>query len=72
MFETTWGLAADGKVNKNGMPNILQVALTLSKYSDIFRTVKPSYVTQKIVFGILSPIAYLLGYRATYKKYIDN
>lgn len=72
MFETTWGLAADGKVNKKGMPNILQVALTLRKFSGIFRTVKPSYNAQKFVFGILSPIAYLLGYRATYKKYIDN
>ncbi|RYZ96744.1 MAG: cupin domain-containing protein [Sphingobacteriaceae bacterium] len=70
LFETTWGLAADGKVNKKGMPNILQLALTINKYSDVFRTIKPPLVVQKIMFGVLTPVAYLLGYRPTYKKYI--
>ncbi|RYY35654.1 MAG: cupin domain-containing protein [Sphingobacteriaceae bacterium] len=72
MLETTWGLAADGKVNKKGMPHILQVALTLRKFSETFRSVKPSYTVQKVVFAILTPVAYLLGYRPVYKKYIDN
>lgn len=72
MFETTWGLAAEGKVNKKGMPNILQIALTVGKFSDVFRMVKPSYTAQKIIFGILTPFAYLAGYRPTYSKYISK
>ncbi|GAA4319936.1 hypothetical protein GCM10023149_18930 [Mucilaginibacter gynuensis] len=71
LFETTWGLAADGKVNDKGMPNILQLALTVNKFSDVFRLIKPPYLVQKIGFGVLTPFAYLLGYKPTYKKYID-
>jgi quercetin dioxygenase-like cupin family protein len=70
-FETTIGLAADGKTNASGVPNILQTAITVNKFSPVFRMTKPPYIVQKIVFGILTPIAYLLGYRATYKKYLN-
>ncbi|RCH53827.1 cupin domain-containing protein [Mucilaginibacter hurinus] len=70
LFETTWGLAADGKVNKRGMPNLLQAAITVNKYSDVFRFVKPPFRVQKFCFYLLTPVAYLFGYRATYKKYI--
>jgi hypothetical protein len=70
-FEVTTGLAMDGKTKSNGMPRLLQVALTIKKYHHLFRMAKPSYPVQKIVFTLLSPVAYLLGYRATYSKYID-
>jgi quercetin dioxygenase-like cupin family protein len=70
-FETTIGLAIDGKTNASGVPNILQSALTISKFAPEFRITKPSYAVQKIVFGILTPFAYLLGYKPTYKKYLD-
>lgn len=70
-FETTIGLAVDGKVNEKGVPNILQTALTINKFAPVFRMIKPPYAVQKIVFGILTPFAYLLGYRSTYKKYLD-
>jgi hypothetical protein len=36
LLETTAGLASDGKVNKKGMPGILQVALMANKYSKGF------------------------------------
>jgi hypothetical protein len=65
------GIAADGKLNKKGMPPILQVALMAKKFSAEFRLVKPPYVVQKILFGMLSPFARILGYRAIYKKYLD-
>jgi quercetin dioxygenase-like cupin family protein len=71
LFEVTTGLAMDGKTKSDGMPGILQVALTIKKYHHVFRMARPSYTVQKIVFTLLSPIAYLLGYRATYSKYID-
>jgi len=70
-FETTIGLAADGKTNAGGVPNILQAALTVNKFAPVFRMTKPPYIVQKIIFGILTPVAYLLGYRPTYKKYLN-
>ena len=70
-LETGTGLAADGKVNDNGMPPLLQVALLAKKFSNVFRLAKPSYGIQKTLFRVLSPIAYLSGYRSTYKKYLD-
>ena len=69
LLETITGLARDGKTNKDGRPNILQVALMTSKYSDSFRLAKPPYTLQKLVFGLLTPVAYLAGYRPSYRKY---
>ena len=70
-LETASGLARDGKLNEKGMPHILQVALMAIRFSRTFRLVKPPFIVQKIVFTILSPVAWLSGYRATYRKYID-
>jgi quercetin dioxygenase-like cupin family protein len=70
-LETAMGIAADGKLDKKGMPPFLQVALMANKFSGEFRLAKPPFAIQKILFGLLSPVARLLGYRATYKKYLD-
>lgn len=71
LLETAAGLAKDGKVNKKGMPGILQVALMANKYSKVFRLSKPAFAVQKIVFAMLSPIASLAGLRADYEEYLD-
>ena len=71
LFETATGLALDGKTNDDGMPNILQVALMANKYEDVFRLAKPPFVIQKMVFVLLTPFAYLFGYRPGYQKYLD-
>ena len=70
-FETLTGLANDNRTDSDGVPNILQVALLMSKFSGIFRLVKPPFAIQRILFSILSLIGYVFGYRAVYKKYID-
>ena len=71
MLETITGLAIDGKTNEQGRPNLLQVALLFIKFSNEFRLASPPVVVQRILFNILKPIALLLGYRDTYKKYFD-
>jgi quercetin dioxygenase-like cupin family protein len=71
LLETAAGLAADGKVNKKGMPSLLQVALMANKYSKVFRLSKPSFAVQKILFTLLSPVARLAGLRADYEEYLD-
>ncbi len=70
-LETVIGLSADGKTNENGVPGILQLALTAYKYSNEFRISKPPFFLQKILFLILTPFSYLLGFLPTYKKYLD-
>jgi quercetin dioxygenase-like cupin family protein len=71
LLETGMGLAKDGKVNKNGMPGILQVALIANRFSGVFRLSSPPFFIQRLVFLLLTPIAWLAGYRAVYKKYLD-
>lgn len=70
-LETGMGLAAEGKVNAKGLPLLLQTALLVTFYNKVFRLAKPSYLVQKMVFGMLSPVAKLAGYKAVYKEYID-
>jgi len=71
LLETGMGLASDGKTSKNGMPGILQTTLLARKYRDEFRLNKPPYLLQKILFGLLTPLALLSGKKAVYTKYID-
>lgn len=71
LLETNFGLAYDGKTRENGMPSLLQLAVTASKYAHVFRVAKPPFVIQKILFSILTPFAWLAGKRADYRKYIN-
>lgn len=71
LLETFTGLSTDGNTNEAGVPPILQTALIANKYSDVFRLSKPGFVIQKILFTMLTPFAYLSGYRGSYKKYLD-
>ena len=70
-FETTTGLANDGKTNANGAPNILQAALLMKRFSNVFRLAKPALGVQRILFGALAPLGWLFGYREWYGQYID-
>lgn len=71
LLETMTGLANEGKTNADGMPGLLQVCLTAKKYSNVVRLSKLPYSVQRVVFGLLSPFAYLSGYRPYYKKFLD-
>ncbi|GCE29805.1 hypothetical protein KDA_52890 [Dictyobacter alpinus] len=66
-FETLFGLARDGKSNKQGLPNILQVAVLSSAYRNSMQLPLPAPAL-KILYG-LAVFARLLGYRASYPKY---
>jgi hypothetical protein len=70
-FETITGLVNDGKTDQKGKPHLLQTAMTINHFSGMFRLVKPPYLIQKILFYALTPLAWVLGFRAMYKKYLD-
>jgi quercetin dioxygenase-like cupin family protein len=66
MIETLFGLAREGHVDRKGMPNLLQLALTAQEFSDVIVLRKPPPSVQRVVFGALGPIARRRGYRPTY------
>jgi hypothetical protein len=70
-FETFFGLAADGKVGKNGLPNPLHMLLLAHEYRREMQAPAPA----KWLIGPLSmlaaPLARALGYRGRYEKYSD-
>jgi len=71
LLETGVGLANDTNTTEKGMPGVLQMALLAQRFSNVYRLARPPYVVQRIVFALLTPFAYLAGYRSQYKKYID-
>lgn len=72
MVGTFFGLARDGKVDKNGMPRPLQLALSAKDYSDTMVVAKPPPWVQKIVFTALAPIARARGLKPTYEEYLHS
>jgi quercetin dioxygenase-like cupin family protein len=61
-FELLFGLAQDGKLDHRGMPGFLDVAAFVPVFSNEIRVTRPPWVLQKVLFGLLSPIARLLGH----------
>jgi mannose-6-phosphate isomerase-like protein (cupin superfamily) len=68
MIETFFGLARLGYTDGNGMPSLLQAALTSLEFSDVIVFRRPPLIVQRAMFGALAPIARQRGYRATYPQ----
>jgi quercetin dioxygenase-like cupin family protein len=69
-FETLYGLAQDGKTGENGVPNVLQQAVTLHGInSGEIYLASPPVAVQKAVLAVLAPMGRLLGYRDYYRRY---
>jgi quercetin dioxygenase-like cupin family protein len=68
-FETFFGLAADGKANRKGLPNPLQLAVLIREFKDEIHLAKPSLATQRALFGSLAVVGRLLGYKGWYPRY---
>jgi mannose-6-phosphate isomerase-like protein (cupin superfamily) len=64
--ETIRKLSKDGNISTKERSNMLQLAVIFREYKDEFRLNKPPYLVQFILFGILSPIGRLRGYKARY------
>ena len=66
---TNFGLSRDGKVNKNGLPNLLQQAVC--GINNIPGAIPAGMAPRsaKIIIGLLAFIGRGLGYRATYPQY---
>lgn len=66
MAVTLFGLAAEGKTNKKGVPNPLQLAVISQEFADTVQFMNPPRWVQRILFGVLAPLGRALGYKAIY------
>jgi quercetin dioxygenase-like cupin family protein len=66
MILTMFGLASEGKTNKQGLPNPLQLAVISTEYKDVMRLTTPPVWLQNVLFFFLAPLGRLLGYKAIY------
>lgn len=66
-WETVFGLAQEGKVNANGLPNLLQLAV-VAPLADSYDPRLPIPVTKALV-TMLGGIGRLLGYKDRYPQY---
>ena len=72
MMITMFALAYEGKTNKKGVPNLLQMALIAKEFEDVLQVMNPPLWVQRVLFGILAPIARLAGYKAIYPHHLET
>ena len=65
LFANIYGLCSE----KGALPNLLQLAVLINEHWDEGYLTKPPLLVQKVLFGALAPVGWLLGYKAHYPKY---
>jgi quercetin dioxygenase-like cupin family protein len=70
MIKNGFSLAQDGKTDAKGMPGMLQISLFAQEFDDVIRYDKGPRVVQKILFGVLAPIARWKGLKGNYPEYL--
>lgn len=67
LIETMFSLAADGKVNRKGMPNPLRLAvIARHHFGDVRLPFPPAWI-QRLGLALGAPLGRLVGYRPTYE-----
>jgi len=67
LIETMFGLAADGKTSKKGMPNPLRLAVIARHHFDDVRLPVIPHVLQRIALALGAPLGKAFGYREAYE-----
>jgi hypothetical protein len=63
-FETFFALAAADKLDANGMPRPLQLAVMVPEFESEIRPLSPPWPVLRAVAAVLGPLARARGYRA--------
>jgi mannose-6-phosphate isomerase-like protein (cupin superfamily) len=66
LIETMYGLAADGKTNRKGMPNPLRLAVIAKHHFDHVRLPVFPHALQKAALAMGAPVGRILGYGSVY------
>jgi mannose-6-phosphate isomerase-like protein (cupin superfamily) len=72
MVGTMYGLARDGKVDKQGLPRPLQLAVTASAYRDVMVVTSPPPWAQRLIFSVLAPVGRMRGLEPKYDEYLRS
>jgi quercetin dioxygenase-like cupin family protein len=67
-FETFFALSRDGRLNEDGIPNLLHGSVIMLKHKNEIRVTNPPWALQLLTYYILAPIGWLVGYRAEYSS----
>jgi quercetin dioxygenase-like cupin family protein len=67
LIETMFGLAADGKTNRKGMPGPLRLAVIANHHFDVVRLPTIPHVVQKLALVPGALLGRAFGYRPTYR-----
>ena len=71
-FEALFALGRAGKTDDHGIPNLLQIAVLLDRYSNTIYKAGVPVSVQKIGITMLAPIARMLGYKVRYPELIGE
>ncbi len=63
LFAKLYQLAAEGRTDARGVPNLLQLAVLEAAFPNEIRLTRPPAWVQRALFTVLAPIAWRLGYR---------
>ena len=66
LLETMFALAAEGKTNRKGMPNLLRLAVIANAHFDTVRLPFPPSWLQRAGLVLGAPVGRLLGFQPTY------
>jgi uncharacterized protein YndB with AHSA1/START domain len=72
LLETLFGLARDGKVDANGNPSPLQLAVIFSEFAELGRPPKPPAGVQRALFAPFAALGRARGLRARYPQYSEG
>jgi len=70
-LQTMYGLASDGKTNKEGLPNPFRLAVIMQEQLDLVRLPFPPAWVQRTGLAFGAPLGRLLGYEPTYVSETD-
>jgi len=72
MAITLFSLAREGKTDKKGIPNPLQMAVIATEFDDVVQFLNPPPAIQRLLFGVLAPLGRMLGYKAIYPHHLEQ
>lgn len=68
-FETLFDLAQDGKLDEQGMPSLLQMAVLIPAFGNEIRPTSPPWPLPRGMTWLLGPVARARGYQSVYPHY---
>lgn len=72
LFETSFGLAKDGRTNRRGLPNLLSLAVIMQEYDEEMRLARPPAAVQRAMFWPFALLGRRVHYRGWYSEYTSE